>query len=74
MTGSVDGCNVLPETQLVGDRLHVDTTQVLYVGVHSPWGAPGERLEFDIKSPLGIPHLSFPAGYHLKSFPQDDTL
>ena len=32
MTGSVDGCRVLPETQVVGTRLRVDTTRVVSVG------------------------------------------
>ena len=31
MTGSVDGCCFMPETQFVGDRLHMDTTQILCV-------------------------------------------
>ena len=29
MTDSIDGCNVLPETQFVGTRLRVNTTRVL---------------------------------------------
>ena len=46
-TGSVDGCSVLPETQLVGIRLRMDTTWVLYVGVFpSPMGAFIEMPEF----------------------------
>ena len=36
MTGSVDGCCVLPETLFIGIRLRVDTTCVLYVGVPFP--------------------------------------
>ena len=55
-TGSVDGCSVLPEIQLVGTRLRVETTQVL----SSPVGAAGEMPEFDIKLPLQAPLLIFP--------------
>ena len=70
----MDGCNVLPETQFVGTRLHVDTTQVFYVGGFlPPCGAAGERSEFSIKPPLGAPLLIFPRGYLLKSFAQVDT-
>ena len=70
----MDGCNVQPETQLVGTRLRVDTTRVLSMeGSLPPWGAAGERSEFDIKPPLGAPLLIFPRGYLLKSFPQVDT-
>ena len=73
-TNSIYGCNVLPETQFVGTRLRVDTTRVLYVrGSLPPWGAAGERSEFNIKQPLGAPLLIFPRGYLLKSFPQVDT-
>ena len=69
----MDGCNVLPETQFVGTRLHVDTTQVLSVGgsLH-PLGAAGERSECNIKPPLGA-LLIFHRGYLLKSFPRVDT-
>ena len=38
-----------------------------------PWGAAGEKPEFNIKPPLGAPLLIFPRGYLLKSFPQVDT-
>ena len=39
-TDSMDGCNVLPETQFVGSRLRVDATWVLSVGGSlPPWGA-----------------------------------
>ena len=38
-----------------------------------PWGAAGERSEFNIKLILGAPLLIFPRGYLLKSFPQVDT-
>ena len=70
----MDGCNVLPETQFVGTRLRVDTTRVLSVGGFlPPWGAAGERSEFNIKPPLGAPLLIFPWGYLLKYFPQVDT-
>ena len=73
-TDTMDGCNVLPETQFVGTRLRVDTTQVLYVGGFlPPWGATGERSDFNIKPPLGAPLLIFPRGRLLKSFPQVDT-
>ena len=43
MTDSMDGGNVLPETQFVGTRLRVDTTQVLSVGVTSPLVGLPER-------------------------------
>ena len=67
----MDGCNVLPETQFVGTRLRMDTTQVLSVGGSlPPWGAAGERSEFNIKPPLGPQILIFPLGYLMKSFPQ----
>ena len=70
----MDGCNVLPETQFVGTRLCVDTTQVFSVEGSLPlWGAAGERSEFNIKPPLGAPLLIFPRGYLLKSFPRVDT-
>ena len=42
-------------------------------GLPSPWGAAGERSEFNIKSPLGVPLLIFPRGHLLKHFPQVDT-
>ena len=42
-------------------------------GLPSPWGAAGERSEFNIKSPLGVPLLIFPRGHLLKPFPQVDT-
>ena len=71
---SMDGCNVLPETQFVGIRLRVDTTRVLSVGGNlSPCGAAGERSESNIKPPLGAPVLIFPRGFLLKSFPRVDT-
>ena len=42
-TDSMDGCNVLPETQFVGTRLRVGTTRVLSVrGSIPPCGAAGE--------------------------------
>ena len=73
-TDSMDGFNVLPETQLVGTRLRVDTTRVLSVGVNLPsCGAAGERSEFSIKPPFGAPLLIFPRGYLLKSFTRVDT-
>ena len=74
MTDSMDGCNVLPETQFVKTRLRVDTTRVLSVGVpFPPWGAVGERSEFNFKPHLGAPLLIFFRGYLLKSFRQVDT-
>ena len=73
-TDSMDGCNVLPETQFVGTRLRVDTTRVLSVGGNlPPCGAAGERSEFNIKPLLGAPLLIFPRGYLLKSFSRVDT-
>ena len=73
-TDSMDGCNVLPDTQFVGTRLRVDTTWVLSVGGSiPPWGASEEMSEFNIKPPLGAPLLIFPRGYLLRSFPQVDT-
>ena len=69
----MDGCNVLPETQFVGTRLRMDTTQVFCGGFLPPCGAAGERSEFNIKPPLGAPLLIFPRGYLLKSFPPVDT-
>ena len=70
----MDGCNVLPETKFVWTRLRGNTTWVLSVGGSiPPWGAAGERSEFNIKPPLVAPLLIFPRGYLLKSFPQGDT-
>ena len=37
------------------------------------WRAAGERSEYNIKPPLGVPLLIFPRGYLLKSFPQVDA-
>ena len=60
MTGSVDVCSVLPETQFVVTRLRVDTARVLAVaGSLYPIGAAGERTEFGIQQPLGAPLLFF---------------
>ena len=73
-TGSVDGCSKLPETEFVGTRLHVDTTQVSSVGGSlPPCGAAGERSEFNIKPPLGATLLICPRGHLQKYFPQGDT-
>ena len=70
----MDGRNVLPETKFVGTRQRVDITQALSVGgTPQPWGAAGDRSEFNIKPPLGAPLLIFSRGYLLKSFPQVDT-
>ena len=71
---SMDGCNVLPDTQFVGTRLRVDTTRVSSVGGSlPPWGAARKRSESNIKPPLGASLLIFPRGYLLKSFPRVDT-
>ena len=73
-TDSMNGCNVLPDTQFVGTRQRVDTTRVLSVGgTLPPWGAAGERSEFNFKPPLGASHLIIPRGYLLWSFPQVDS-
>ena len=73
-TDSMDGCNVLPETQFVGNCLRVDTTRVFSVRGSLPTkGAAGQRSDFNIKPSLGAPLLIFPRGYHLKSFPQVNT-
>ena len=69
----MDGCNILPETQFVGTRLRVDTTRVFCGGSLPPWGAAGERSEFNIKPPLVALLLIFPRGYLLKYFPHVDT-
>ena len=70
----MDGCNVLPEPQFVGDRLRVDTTRVLSVGGSlPPCEAAGERSEFNIKPSFRAPLQIFPRGYLLKSFPHVDT-
>ena len=73
-TGSVDGFSVLPETQFVGTRRHLDNTQVFSErGFIPPKSVAGERPEFDVKPPLGAPHLTCPRNDLLKSFPQEDT-
>ena len=54
MTGLVDGCSVLQETQFVGTCLFVDTTRDLYARSSFPLiTAARERPEFDVKPPLG---------------------
>ena len=74
MTGSVDGCSVLPETQFADTCLRANTTQVLSVGGFPPtMEAAEERSEFDITPPLGAPNLIFLQGYLLKSFREGDT-
>ena len=74
MTGLMDGCNVLSETQFVGTCLRVDTAQVLSVGGSlPPSGAARERSQFNIKPTLGASLLILPRGYLQKSFPQVDT-
>ena len=74
MTDTMDGYNVLSETQFVGTRLCVNITRVLFVGGSlPPWGAAGERSELSIKPPLGAPLLIFPRGYLMKPFPQLGT-
>ena len=42
-TDSMDGCNFLSETQFLGTRQRVDTTQALSVGVPFPPGELPER-------------------------------
>ena len=42
-------------------------------GVRSPMEAAGERSEFDIKSPLAAPLLTFPPGPLLKAFADEDN-
>ena len=42
-TDSMDGCNVLPETQFDGICLRVDTTRDLHIGVPSPLGELTEK-------------------------------
>ena len=74
MTDSMDGCNVLTETQFVGTRLRVDTTRVLSVGGSLPHGDLPERGHSLTSNCLfRAPLLIFPSGYLLKSFPQVDT-
>ena len=71
MTGSVDGCSILPENHLVGTILHMDITLVLSVdGSLTPWGAARERSRFNVKPPFEVPLLIFPRGYLVKSFPE----
>ena len=43
MTETMDGCSVLSEIKFVGTNLHVDTSQVLSVGVPFPLGEVPER-------------------------------
>ena len=70
----MDDCCVLLETQFIGTCLHVDTTQVLSVGVSLPSKrAAREMPEFNITPPLGAPLLIFHNGYLLMSFPQLDA-
>ena len=60
MTGSMDGCSVLQETQFVRTHLRMDTTWVLSVGGFLlPLGNVGERPEFDKMPPLGAPLLIY---------------
>ena len=41
VTGSVDGCSFLPDTQFVGTPLRMGTTQILSVGGFlAPWELP----------------------------------
>ena len=70
-TGSVDGCSVLPETQFVPTFQRVDTTRALSLEDSlAPMGVAGERPEFEVKPPLGVPLLMFSRGYLLKCFPR----
>ena len=48
-------------------------TGFLCGGFLPPWGAAGERSEFNIKPPLGAQLMIFPRDYLLMSFPQVDT-
>ena len=52
---------------------HGHHTGFICRGFPSLMVAARERPEIDIKPPLGAPHLIFPRGYLLKSFPQGDT-
>ena len=54
----------------MGIGLHVDTTRVLFACFPSPIGVSGGKPDFDVKPPLWTPHLIFPRGYLLKSFPR----
>ena len=74
MTGSMDDCSILLETQFVSTCLLIDTTQILSVGDSlTPKGAAREKPEFDSKLPLGAPVIIFSQGYLLTYFPQRDT-
>ena len=67
----MDGYSVLPERLFVGTRLRLDNTRVFSVGGFlPPSGTAGERPEYDIKPPLGAPHLIVPRGYLLMYFLQ----
>ena len=76
-TDSMDGCSILLETQLVGTRLRVDTTQVLSVEAFlPPMVTVGESPQFVIQPPLWALHLLLPRSYLLNFFhkgilPQD---
>ena len=54
MTGSVDGCIILPVTSFVRSLLCVDATLILSVGEFLPLLELLERPEFDIKPPSGL--------------------
>ena len=58
-TDSMDGCNVLSETQFVGTRLCVDTTRVLYVGVPFPLVELPERGQILTSNSLSGLHSWF---------------
>ena len=73
MTDSMDGCNVLPETQLVRTACAWTPHGFYLWGTLPPWEAAGERSEFNIKPPLGAPLMIFPRGYLLKYFTHVDT-
>ena len=48
-------------------------TGLMCGGTLPPWGAAGERSEFNVKPPLRAPLLIFLRGYLLKSFPLVDA-
>ena len=76
-TGSaeIEGCRCMDLPYLCRGHIcaHGHHTGFSVGGSLPPWGAAGERSEFNIKPPLGAPLLIFPWGYLLKSFPQVDT-
>ena len=69
MTGSVDGCSVLPEIQYVLTSCAFSPHVLSVVRFLPSTGAAAERSEFDIKPHLKAPLLNVPRGYLLKTFP-----